>query len=179
MSEEEKDKIIVQPGTEDRAGHRVDVEDVRSPIINSVYQTWCDLKGARDYPAREQISPRSFVKVLRNIILARVIDNEDDFEFRVTGDAHVEVHQLAFTNMRLSEMDSVSPGYGTALMRLYKWVYEKGKPLAMRGWLDRIGPQSRIIFHEAIILPLGPEEGLIDHILVASAYTNTFQYEDT
>src|SRR5262245_57679551 len=100
-----EDKIIVEPGAEQRAGQRIAVEDLRAPIVKSVYAYWQTLKGDRQFPSRQQITPRDMAKLLRNIVLLRVIGESEDFEYRVAGDAHTEAHHYSFSNLRISQVD--------------------------------------------------------------------------
>jgi len=174
-----EDKIIVEPGAEQRAGQRIGVEDLRAPIVQSVHAYWVELKGKRRFPSRQQITPRDMAKLLRNIVILRVIDNGEDFEYRIAGDAHTQAHQYTFTNLRISQIDAMSPGYGSALMRAYRSVYKKREPLALRGWIERPGSgNSKITFHESVMLPLGATDDEVDHLIVGSVYANTYRYDE-
>ena len=174
------DKIIVEPGSEQRAGQRIAVEDLRAPVVKDVYKHWVDLKGTRSFPAREQITPRAMARLLRNIVLLRVIGEGEDFEYRIAGDAHTQAHTYSFSNLRISQVDAMAPGYGSAVMRAYRGVYKRRAPLALRGWIERHGGglSAKIIFHESIMLPLGPTDDVVDHLLVGSVYANTWSYDE-
>lgn len=115
--------------------------------------------------------PRDFAELLRNLALVQAVEGGRDYEFRIVGDAHVEAQGLSFSGKRMRDIDDASPGYGTALKNLYDRVRESASPLALRGWLQRGEPLQQIIHHESLFLPLGPDESVVDHLLIITVYT--------
>lgn len=136
------------------------------PVSEGV-RYWNALKGDRALPSRNELVPARMAKFLRNIVLARVIDNGVDYEYRVVGDAHVQAQGYNFRHMRLKEIESKRLDFTTR--PTYEHVRVTGVPFAVRGWIGRHVPHSRFSYHETAFLPLG-ENGVVDHLLIISTY---------
>jgi len=151
------------------ANHRIDPSDVQNPLLRKAMDLWTNLKGARPFPARTEITPRNMADFLRNTVLVRVIDGGTEFEFRIVGDAIVHVQGESFRGMTTAEIDVRIPSYGAMLKHIYSRVVEKRQPFAYRGWF--VQPSShRAFFHESILLPLGPSADAVDHLLIVGIY---------
>jgi hypothetical protein len=143
--------------------------EVQNPMLRKAFELWNGLKVARRFPARTEITPRNMVEFLRNTVLVRVLDGGKDFQFRIVGDAIVEVQGESFQGMTTAEIDARIPGYGVMLKSIYRQVCKTGEPMAFRGWF--VQPKTKIaFFHESLILPLGPDDATVDHILIVGVY---------
>ena len=143
--------------------------EVQNPMLRKAYEVWNTLKVARRFPARAEITPRNMVEFLRNTVLVRVIDEGRDFQFRIVGDAVAEVQGDSFRELTTTEIDARIPGYGAMLKSVYRQVCKMREPLAFRGWF--VQPKTHLaFFHESLILPLGPDDATVDHILVVAVY---------
>jgi hypothetical protein len=108
--------------------------------------------------------------LLRNTTLLRVIDGGKDYEYRIVGDAYVMAHGVSFQGKRWSQTDKLSPGYHAMIKSIYDRVVRKAEPVAMRGWIERSGHTSELIYSEYVFLPLGIGDETVDHILVFAVY---------
>jgi hypothetical protein len=141
-------------------------------MVVTAFKVWMERRGTRRLPAREDIPPRAMAPFLRNLVLVRVLDGGRDYEFRVVGDAIVQVQGKSFQGLALTEIDRQLPGYGGLLRPIYDKVRARCEPLAFRGTIHN-SPAERSFSHESLVLPLGPEDGVVDHILVVGAYAYT------
>jgi hypothetical protein len=130
---------------------------------------WNNLRGTRPFPAREEIAPRDMVPFLRNVALARVIDNGRDYEYRIAGDAFVQAFGLNFKGMLLSQIEAQDPAYGQLTRVLYEHVRNQAQPFALRGVVPPTVP-SRFTCHETIFFPLG-KDGMVDHLMATTSFT--------
>jgi hypothetical protein len=127
---------------------------------------WTALCGERRFPAEPV--PWLLGLLLRNIILVRVLEDGNDYEYRIVGNALVEGgFGENFAGRRLSAITSDLPRFGIGLRMLYDMVRGSGEPLFYRGWAGRDMPGARFVYYESAILPFGADD--VDHILVVSA----------
>lgn len=156
----------VTPETADIVGRRVALPDIESPLLAEVLAMWEAKKRGRNFPARADIGPRDMAKFLRHITLYRVSPDGDDFEYRVMGDAAVQAWGRNFAGFNAEQLNAVEPGMGDVIRRICGSVARRHEPLVLRGTLSR--GQHEHIRQESIFLPLGPDDGTVDHILSAS-----------
>lgn len=152
-------------------GERVDIAAIREPVLHQALAVWNEHRGTARYPKRDAMTPRAMSPFLRNIVLVRVLEDGKDYEFRIVGDAIVQVQGGAFQGHTLTEIDAKLPGYGASLRPLYDQLVAEGEPHAYRGHVPD-GPVKRAFAHETLLLPLGTD-ATVDHILVVGAYTYT------
>jgi hypothetical protein len=153
-------------------GERVEIGAIRDPLLIQAFSVWSELKGEGRFPAREAMTPRAMAPFLRNIVVVRVVENGKEYEFRIVGDAIVQVQGESFQGMTLAEIDAKLPGYGTTLRPIYDKVVADGEPRAYRGHVPN-SPLKRAFSHESLLLPLGADGSAVDHILVVGAYAYT------
>lgn len=155
-----------------RLGQRIALEALRQPQTLQALTLWNAQRGERRFPPREALSPRAMAPFLRNTVLVRVIDGGKDYQFRVVGDAIVEVQGASLQGLTIGEIDKAQPGYGSALRPVYDRVVARGEPLAFRGQVPQAALR-RAFFHESLVLPLGADGTTVDHLLVVGAYSYT------
>ncbi|MEI9991378.1 MAG: PAS domain-containing protein [Rhizomicrobium sp.] len=149
----------------------ISLDAIESPIVRQGLDYWCALKGARSYPTRTDIKPRDLAPLLRNVVLIKVIDAGQDYEYRIVGDAHVISHGFSMQGRRVSDIDQFLPGYGAVLKRLYDRALRKRDVYAFRGWMERGVRDKHFIYSESVFMPMGPDEATVDHVLNFSVYS--------
>jgi hypothetical protein len=153
-------------------GERVEIGSIHDPLLIQAHSVWSGLKGDARFPTREAMTPRAMAPFLRNIVLVRVLENGKEYEFRIVGDAIVQVQGESFQGMTLSEIDARLPGYGATLRPIYEKVVAEGEARAYRGHVQN-APLKRAFSHESLLLPLGPDGAAVDNILIVGAYAYT------
>ena len=148
-------------------------DSLRDPLLHQAIAVWSENRGSARFPAREVMTPRAMAPFLRNIVLVRVIDSGKEYEFRIVGDAIVQVQGSSFQGLTLTQIDAQLPGYGASLRPIYDQLVASGEPRAYRGHVPD-GPVKRAFAHETVLLPLG-KDAAVDHILVVGAYTYTVE----
>ena len=154
----------------EKLSHRIALAEIDSPILLQGAAYWRGLCRERRFPARADVTPRGVAGLLRYTTLLRVIDDGADYEYRIVGDAYVMAHGISFQGKRWSDTDKLSPGYHAAIISTYDRVVRKGEPVAMRGWIERGAKKSGLVYSEYLFLPLGDNDGAVDHILVFAVY---------
>lgn len=149
-------------------GEIVALDALQAVQVRAGIDHWRALKGARRFPAREEIKPRNLGPILRNIILARVIDGGADYEYRIVGDALVQGFNENFAGRKLSGIIADAPKFGLGLRMLYEMVRGAGEPLGYRGWVGHDMKGAEFVYHENAILPFGPHPDMVDHIMIVS-----------
>ena len=128
------------------------------------------LRGTRKLPARGELSPRDMRGILRNVVLLRVVDGGDDYEYRIVGQQFVWAYGTQFKDMRLTQIEAAAPEHGARMRKMYEHVRDTAAPLAIRGWVGRDVSASRFVYYESILLPFADDGQTVDHILVTSVY---------
>jgi len=154
----------------EKSSHRIALAEIDSTILLQGAAYWRGLCRERKFPARAEVTPRGLAGLLRYTTLLRVIDGGKDYEYRIVGDAYVMAHGVSFQGKRWSDTDKLSPGYHAMIKSTYDRVVHKGEPVAMRGWIERGGKSSGLVYSEYVFLPLGEDDRTVDHILVFAVY---------
>ena len=149
---------------------RISVAEVDSAVLLQGAAYWRGLCRERKFPSRSDVTPRGLAGLLRYTTLLRVIDGGADYEYRIVGDAYVMAHGMSFQGKRWSDTEKVSPGYHKTIKSTYDCVVRKGEPVAMRGWIERGGKKSELVYSEYLSLPLGEDDRTVDHILVFAVF---------
>jgi hypothetical protein len=69
---------------------------------------------------------------------------------------------------QIRDLRRISPGFAAALEKLYGRVLSTRAPFALRGVMERAGETP--LASESVLLPMGPDDSMVDHILVFSVY---------
>ena len=169
--------ITLSKSVPESASGIIPLEEIESPILRQGLDYWNRLRGARRYPARQDMMPRDMAPLLRNIAVIRIVDDGADYEYRIVGDAHVISHGFSMQGLRVSDVDKYSPGYGPVLKGLYDRAVRRRDVYAFRGWMERGETNKQYIYSESVFMPMGPDEATIDHVLNFSVYTPRDSYE--
>jgi hypothetical protein len=169
--------IALTRNVPESASGLIPLDAIESPILRQGLDYWRALKGERSYPTRNDMKPRDLAPLLRNITLIRLLDGGADYEYRIVGDAHVISHGFSMQGRRVSEIDDISPGYGSVLKSLYDRAVRKRDVYAFRGWMERGEKTKQYIYSESLFMPMGPDETTIDHVLNFAVYTPHDRYD--
>ena len=147
----------------------ITLDKLESPAVIAGNTYWQNLRGTRRFPARQDMHPRDFASLLRDMLLVQVIDSGADFKFRITGDAHVQAYAIPFQGRRLNEFVEMAPAFCFSLRSVFAHVAQTGSPAALRGRMGTDFPNANYAYCENIFLPLGVKD-TVDHILGFSTY---------
>jgi len=136
---------------------------------------WQRLKGDRLAPHRAEFDPVDIPSLLPNLIFMEVVDDGQDFVFRVIGD---DVRRYMFDNYtgkRFSSLEHIEPD-GPILSRM-RWVAREGQVL--REPSPYVGPHKDVTKRDDILLPLLNDAGAVGHILVFLEFgrINPFEHQ--
>lgn len=159
-----------QPAPEHSTSVVIAPDEIDNAVGRAAYAYWRMLKGGRIMPARAELSPRDMRGILRNVVLLRVIDGGEDYEYRIVGELFVWAYGVQFRDMRLSQIEAAAPQHGARMRNLYEHVRSGGAPLAFRGWVGREIPNARFVYYESLLVPFADDGVTVDHILVTSFY---------
>jgi hypothetical protein len=147
----------------------ISLSDIESQIVYTVVAAWRKWRGLHAMPPREKLALRDLGPAASHVSLARVIDEGEDYEFRIIGDAHVRAYGTSYQNKRLSDVMRVSPRFGKQLKASYDLVRTSGHPFAVRGLIGQDVPDAGFAWFETCYLPLGT--GGVDHVINVAVYT--------
>ena len=148
---------------------RIPFDTIENPALRTGYEYWRAKCNGRRFPARDDIKPRDIAGLLRYIALIKV--EPGDFVYRIVGDVIVMAFGVPLQNRHLSDLVYDEPGFGTFVIPTLRQVAETGEPLALRGRIGRDVTRVNFTDSENLLLPLGPDEQVVDHILSVSAYS--------
>ena len=169
--------IALSRNVPESASGTIPLDAIESPILKHGLDYWLALKGARSYPARNDMKPRDLTPVLRNLVLIRLIEGGADYEYRIVGDAHVISHGYTMQGLKVSDVDRFSPGYSAVLKGLFDRAVRKRDVFAFRGWMESGDKAKPFIYSESLFMPMGPDEATIDHVLNFAVYTPRDRYD--
>ena len=131
---------------------------------------WQSLCGNRAYPARQQIEPRAICRLLCNTIVIKVIDGGADFEFAIVGDEVTRAYRAPLMRRRLSEVAADLPHSAEYWGSVYRDICTNRQPRAVR-FSSGFDGEARFADAEAVLLPLGPNDETVDHIITFAKRT--------
>jgi len=144
----------------------VPVDQLQDPIIQRSVAYWDSLRNGRRFPARDLLKPQKLGSALRYLVLLKVLDGGADFEYRIVGDVASTAYRIPRQNRRLSEIAKVAPRAAHRLGRTYSCCLETKAPFGVRWTPGRDVELANFSSSEAAILPLGPDDDTVDHILI-------------
>jgi hypothetical protein len=148
----------------------ITLEQLENPIVRRGADYWLSLRGTRCFPARDDVNLREIGSVLSHMMLIAVIEGGADFELRVVGDAIAWALRVPVHKRRLSEIAREAPVFAERNFKFYRSVVESRGPLAIHTRLGLDSPELRVTNAEAAILPLGPRDDVVDHLLAFANY---------
>lgn len=147
----------------------VALDDLENPLVRRAVGYWRTLSGTRRFPAREDLDPRTLVPFQPYMIMLKVIDGGADFEYRFVGETQRMAYLRPYTGRRMSDPANVSP-YSKVFFTAYQCIQKTGTPFAIRGWAGKDFACATFAYFESVVLPLGPDNEHVDHLVIFSAY---------
>jgi hypothetical protein len=148
--------------------HDIGFDELDSPVLRSGYEYWQSKCNGRRFPTRDDIRPREIAPLLRYVSLIKV--EGDDFVYRIVGDTIVMSYGVPLQNRRLSDLVFDEPGFGAFVIPMLEKVVDTGEAHAIRGKVGRDVVRVNFTHSENLLLPLGPDDGTVDHVLTFSYY---------
>lgn len=148
---------------------RIFFDELEHPLVRFGVEYWNRLRGERSFPSRDQIKPRDLAPVLSMTSIHKVLD-DGDFEYRIVGDAVVRAFGVNLQNRRLSEVEVELPTFRQFVRPVLVHVAKRRMPVAVRGRVGHDAAGTNFTHHENVILPLGPTDDVVDHIIAFSNY---------
>jgi hypothetical protein len=149
---------------------QIALDELDNGLTKTAAHYWRMLRGDRNLPSRNQLAPRDMRAILRNVVLLKIVEGGKDYEYRIVGDMFTWAYDAQFRGMFLSDVERVAPEHGGRMRGMYEHVRATAQPLAIQGWVGREVAESKFVFYETVLLPLGDDGATVDHILVTSFY---------
>jgi hypothetical protein len=136
------------------------------PLLLELMTYWRGRHRDGGLPARADIDPLHFPKLLPNIFLVDVLKGPPHFRFRLMGTRLAETYGIDITGKSVSEaLPSTIIGVVEAL---YRQVAEKRQPIRTYGKLIWLGKHH--IAFESIHLPLAGTGGNVDMLFGGTVF---------
>lgn len=166
---DDHDTLLAREDDTNWQRQRIDLDELSGAVARRGFDYWTQLRGTRRLVPRSEIRPRAIAQILRNTLIVRVLGEGDDFEYRVAGDAVIQLHGPWLPNSTTADLDKHFSGYGRLVKRVYLHVFRSGEPLALRGEVLR-QPRNEngigtLFKHETVFVPLGETDNAVDHIM--------------
>lgn len=142
----------------------IGLDDLRYPEVCEGLAYWQSLRGTRAFPSREQIEPRGIARILTNTILIKVLGGGTDFEFAIVGDEVMRAYRTPLIHRRLSDIARDMPNSAAWWGYVYQDICLNRKPWAVRYGAGFDG-EAKFSDAEAVVLPLGPTDAAVDHLI--------------
>jgi len=149
---------------------RITLDELESPVVKQGANYWSALRGTRRFPSRKDLHPRDVASVLPHMVLIKVIDGGDDFEYRIVGEVQAQAYGHRLQGRRVSQIAAERPAYGHHVRGAYRNICESGEPIAVRGQIGSDFTYLKYTYCEHIALPLSNDDKNVDHILIFSTY---------
>ncbi len=149
------------------------VESARNPLVKTAVDYWQSLCGQRRFPARDKLTLRGMATFLPCTVIAAVVDNGADYEYRYVGEAQRQAFRTYFKGMRVTQIEAAAPELGAILRSAYEQVRSTGAPFLVRGRVDHEPARSQFRYHESAFLPLGVSDAAVDHLLIVGVQVPT------
>jgi len=150
-------------------GKSLPLSALRDPLLVQAYDYWCARRGARRFPARDDIAPEDMRAFLAQVLLFGVTYDPLDFVYRVFGSGVAAAHGADFSNKSVSEIQP--PEFATVIGEQYGEVIARRTPV-----LHQViySPRRRHIDYQRITMPLSTDGEIIDMLLAVSAESGAF-----
>jgi hypothetical protein len=145
--------------------------DIESREVCAVVRAWNKWRGFHALPARESLNPRDLGAYMVNVSLVRVVDDGEDYEFRIIGDAHRQAYGVNYTGSRMRDVIAAAPKFGKLLKASFDLVRTTGRPYAFRGVVGYDAPDAHFSWFETCYLPFGSGQNDVSTIMNAASYT--------
>ena len=141
-----------------------EVLNPRSLRLRRVYNYWANLKDGDRPPKRKQLDPLDLgAAILPYLILIDVVNDGEDFRYRLVGSALALAAGCDFTGKTVREF--VQPEKLSEIIESYERCLKTGQICCSFG--DFGDTNREFIQYERLVLPLCNEDGKICQMLVA------------
>src|SRR5262249_11533838 len=134
--------------------------------LQRLYAYWGDRCAGRAMPTRADIDPLALRYILGNIVLLGVERDAHpatNMRFRVRLQGTEIVQRLGFDLTGRTLDDLAMPGFRALVAKAVVEVAMHGAPLLRQ---RNMIMDDRLLRYEAILLPLGGDLGLVEHVLI-------------
>lgn len=144
------------------------------PEQRQLYDYWLERAGDRSMPARKDISPVDFPRLLPGVSLVDVAPEDERFRVRLAGTRLREIYEREITGLYLDEFDWGE--HRDYWMSAYAHVAGTGRPAqgVVRG--PRVSKEHLVQFW--LRLPLSATAGRVDMILCYDAFVPAADFTD-
>lgn len=148
------------------------IDDAESSVIRDGIAYWHTLRGGRRFPDRAQVTLRGLGRLARYAILVRVIDGGNDYEYRFVGNVPVSAIGVDFQGKRMSAPEVGAVMRANYRQKLFDQVVRTGQAWVFKSRLiDDLGLKLPVR-SETVYLPLGQDEGAVDHLLGFTVFSD-------
>jgi hypothetical protein len=145
--------------------------DISSEVLKKVLAIWETRAGDHDIPTRDAVLPKALSPFMRHVSLLRWIADENDYETRFIGDAHVQAYgETSPAGHRMSTTIAARPEFGNMLKSSYDMARMRRAPLIIRGFIGPEFPDARFVWFETIYLPLRGNGDDVEFVMNAAVY---------
>jgi hypothetical protein len=144
----------------------VPVTELQQRAVRLGFDYWQRQRGARKFPARSQIRPNEIAPALSHFSLIKVWEGGSDFEVRIAGDAMNYAYRAPLNGRLMSDIATDLPQMASRWRRIFGEIIETGTPLAVRTRAGHDLPETNFTDSEAVFLPLGETDDVVDHMLL-------------
>lgn len=142
--------------------------DIECPEVLATVAAWRKWRGLHATPPREKLVLRDLGIAAAHISLTRVLDNGEDYEFVLIGEAHAQAYGTSYQHKNLSDVLHDAPRIGKQLKASYDFVRISRQPFTVRGQIGYDATDTGFAWFETCYLPFG--SGDVDHILNTAVY---------
>ncbi|GAA0549808.1 hypothetical protein FHS83_001166 [Rhizomicrobium palustre] len=146
------------------------LDELHSDVLRSAVAHWQELRGARRYPAREELVPSRFASALRHMALVRVIDGGADFEYRIVGETLAGAFSVPLHYQKLGGIETEAFNTTKVVGGVYRRCLSSGEAFGVRGVTGKNARSVAFTHFESVVLPIGPSDREIDHLLTFMIY---------
>lgn len=141
-------------------------EDLGDPALRALFRYWTARRGARRWPARDDIDPLDLKPLLGQLVLLETVGSGETmrFRYRLFGTSFVDWFGFDMTGRMID--DWPKPEYRAVMTASYREVVVAGRPFRR---LRRFVKDGRLLRYEALMLPLG-DATQVTMILVAQVF---------
>ena len=148
----------------------VALSDLKNPLVRGAVVLWHSLCNDRRFPAHADLDPRMLASFQDYMILLKVIEGGEDFEYRFVGKNQAQAYKYPVEGYLITQTLERSSKYGPMIFAGYRYIQQSGIPFAMRGWVGEDYVTANFSYFETVALPLGPSDDYVDYIVVFSAF---------
>lgn len=140
--------------------------DLRSPILQRLYQDWERWRGARAFPSRADFDPLDLKYALGNISITDVLYNPVRFHYRIHSSASSGRLGFDLTGKSLDALPH--PTYQAFIREHFLEAIVNRAPSVRRR--EKVLAHNEFWFLEAISLPFSNEGQIIDMIMTGTKF---------